>query len=304
MARAFTLLSLLESDRIVVGLGGKTYQKAIGQLLDRLEASSLIEDRSAIEELVEAEASAGDLPALGSLTLLAHYRTDSARDLAVAIGTSVTPFRFAPATVPNARIVLLIVAPKPAAKYYLKIVAAFSRLLRERDVAEAIIAAESAGEVRTIVARNDVVIRAELTVHDLMSRRVYSVSPDTPLSEVARLMTRHHRRAVPVVSDGGEVIGLVTQLELLQQFLPQLLGTGVLAADEEQPLQDVETRDVMQRSVLCLSEDQLISDVKATMLGKGGVPYFPVVREGKLVGFLSRTDLVTKLVEPSLSRGK
>lgn len=301
MARRITLSGLLPPDRIITGLEAEDYGEAVRQLLDRLEPTGLITDRGAVEALVDAEAAAGYLPTLGIHTLLAHYRTDAARDLALAVGTSEPPFRFAPGSVPNARILILIVAPQCAAKYYLKIVAAFSRLLREREVVESICAARSSAELLRAVRRHDVEIRPELTVQDLMSRRVHAVSPDAPLSEVARLMARHHRRAIPVVSDGAEVIGLVTQQEVLQHFLPQLLGSGLLSGDERPSPQDVEVREVMQRSVLCLSEDQLISDVRSTVLSAGGTSHFPVVREGKLVGFLSRADLIKKLVEPSLA---
>ena len=61
-------------------------------------------------------------------------------------------------------------------------------------------------------------------------------------------------------------------------------------------LSDREVRDVMQRSVLCLSEDQLISDVAGIMKNKN-LTRFPVVREGKLVGFLSTTDIIRKLLD-------
>ena len=107
-------------------------------------------------------------------------------------------------------------------------------------------------------------------------------------------MVKHRRRGMTVVSDNGEVLGIVTEEELLQHFLPQVLNP---ATEGVQPqIQDIEVRDAMQRSVMCLSEDELITDVLGTMLSEG-VAQFPVVREGILVGFLSRTDLIHKLLE-------
>lgn len=299
MAKRVSISGLLAPERIAVDLKAKDYKSAVDQLLDRLEAAALITDRAAIDELVDAEIAAGDLPSIGGRAVLAHYRTDAVRELALALGTSRTPFAFAPATASEARFLVLILAPRSAAKYYLKTVAALSRLLQNDEAAAGIADSRSAEELLNVVSRQDVVIRPELLVQDLMSREVQSVSPETLLSEALRVMVRHGRRALPVVGDRGEVLGLVTEQELIQQFLPQMLGTATLGSGERPRLEDAEVRDVMRRSVMCLSEDQLISDVLGTILTKE-VPQFPVVEGGRLVGFLSRTDLIRKLLRHSI----
>jgi CBS domain-containing protein len=51
----------------------------------------------------------------------------------------------------------------------------------------------------------------------------------------------------------------------------------------------------MDRSVLCLAEDQTVADVAALMLAKD-VDRFPVTRDGALVGFLTRGDIIRKLL--------
>lgn len=300
MARTLTLSELLPPERMCIGLEAQDYSAAVAKLLDRLDSSGLILDRAEVERLADLEAASGDIPTLGSYTLLGHYRTDAAKDLALALGTSEKTFAFAPRSAPHARILILIVAPRAAAKYYLKIVAALSRLLRETELVKEVVAAPSPEALISVIKRADVEITPELTVQDLMSRRVHTVTPDAPLSEVARLMARHHRHAIPVVGERDEVVGLVTQQDVIQVFLPQILS-GVASGVGEAATQDKDVREVMQRNVLCLSEDQLIADVRSTVLSSGGASHFPVVREGVLVGFLSRTDLIQKLIEPSLS---
>jgi len=58
-------------------------------------------------------------------------------------------------------------------------------------------------------------------VGEVMTQKIRSVAPDTPLSEVARLFGRHKIGCVPVVSDEGEVLGLVTESDLLAYaYLP------------------------------------------------------------------------------------
>jgi CBS domain-containing protein len=299
MARPTALSRLLLADRVIVGLKASDYSDAVAQLLDRLDAAGLISDRAALDELVEAEVARGTQPTIGSGALLAHYRSDAVKELAVAVGTSTKPLRFAPPEASKAVLLVLIVAPRWAAKTYLKTLAALSATLAKGAVAEALAEAASVEEFLKVVAAADVVVQPDLTVRDLMSTDFQTVSPDTPLSEALHLMVRHRRRGVPVVSDNGEVLGVVTEQEILQYFLPQVLGAAPLADGGQPPVEDVDVRDVMQRTVMCLAVDQLISDVLGTMLSEH-VSQFPVVSGGKMVGYLSRTDIIVKLLEHSV----
>lgn len=299
MAKPTALSRLILADRVIVGLKASTYSDAVAQLLDRLDAAGLISDRAALDELVEAEVARPGQPTIGARAILAHYRSDAAKELAVAVGTSSKPLRFAPPSARKAVFLILIIAPRSAAKTYLKTLAALSATLADPAVADALAGAESVDEFLKVIAGADVVVHPELMVRDLMSRDFQTVSPDTPLSEALHVMVRHGRRGVTVVSDNGEVLGLVTQQEVLQQFLPHVLGAAPLPEGGQAPVEDVDVRDVMQRTVMCLSEDQLISDVLGTMLSKS-VAQFPVVSGGKLVGFLSRTDIIVKLLEHSV----
>ncbi|UCC85177.1 MAG: CBS domain-containing protein [Gemmatimonadota bacterium] len=299
MAKPTALSRLLLPDRVIVGLKASTYSDAVAQLLDRLDAAGLIIDRTALDEQVEAEVARPEQPTIGARAILAHYRSDAAKELAVAVGTSTKPFRFAPPSARKAVFLILIIAPRWAAKTYLKTLAALSTTLANPAVADALAGAESVEEFLTVIAGADLVVHPELMVRDLMSRDFQTVSPDTPLSEALRVMVRHRRRGVSVVSDNGEVLGLVTQQEILQHFLPQVLGAAPLPDGGQAPVEDIDVRDVMQRTVMCLSEDQLISDVLGSMLSES-VAQFPVVSGGKQVGFLSRTDILVKLLEHSV----
>ncbi len=299
MVNAVHLSQLLPAGRVLVGLEAKTYREAVMRLADRLDEAGLIEDRLKLNRLVDDEIATGDLPTLGGRALLAHYRTDAVRELAVGIASSREPFPFAPKAGASAVFLVLIVAPRTAANYYLKTLAALSRLLNDKAIAKQLAAAASAETFSQIVASHDFVIHPDLAVQDLMSRQFHTVSPETLLSEALHLMVRHGRRGLPVVSDNGEVLGLVTEVEVIQHFLPQVLGPGSADEGAKPPVEDVEVRDVMQRTVLCLSEEQLIVDVLGIMLSERSAQ-LPVVRGGKLVGLLSRTDIITKLLEHSV----
>ena len=87
-----------------------------------------------------------------------------------------------------------------------------------------------------------------LLVEDALKPARYRVYPDTPLAEVVDLMVRREVRAVPVVGELYEVLGIITSGDALDRVLKEWPD----APDREQLL----ARDVMTRAVLCVSEDQ------------------------------------------------
>jgi CBS domain-containing protein len=131
-----------------------------------------------------------------------------------------------------------------------------------------------------------------------MTQRVYRVAPDAPLRELVSLMSEHRLRAVPVVGEQREVLGLVTDRDLLRYLMPHVIrigaeneatrgGPGAIASGAT-------ARDVMSRTVMCISEDQPLAEVANIMLTKD-VERLPVVSEGQLTGFLTRGDIIRKL---------
>jgi CBS domain-containing protein len=118
-------------------------------------------------------------------------------------------------------------------------------------------------------------------------------------------MVEHTIRAVPVVDDTGTLLGMVTHRELLRFLIPDYLQrtkSGEFRAPTKSQLQrgstdprQIPVKEAMARSVLCLAEDQTLSDV-ASLMNSKDVDRFPVVREGKVVGFLTRADLIRRLI--------
>ncbi|UCF19567.1 MAG: CBS domain-containing protein [Gemmatimonadota bacterium] len=299
MRSRLTISRLLGPDLVIVGLKAKTFAEAVGQLLDRLEKSGAISDRSAVDALVEEGVVRGETPMLGKHAILAHYRTEAANRLGLAIGVSAKPFKFPSLAPGDATLLVLIITPRAATREYLKTLAGVGRLLHDPENALTLSKARSPQDVLALIEEKDVEVHPDLRVVDLMSHEFQTVSPETPLSEALRLMVRQGRREMPVVSDNGEVLGILSEQEVLQHFLPQVLGAAPLTEGDLPKIKDVEVRNVMQRSVLCLTADELMSDVVSNMLA-GDLAQFPVVRKGKLVGILSRSDILTKLLDTTV----
>lgn len=289
----------LTADRIVVPLEAETYKDAVGALVAPLEKSELIRDRAALDRIIAEEERRG-LPHLGDRVLFPHYRTEAVAGLSLALGVGPKTFPFAPEEARHARIIVLVVAPREATGYYLKVVAALARLLRNIEVVEAIERAPDATAIAQMPELNEIELTPELVVRDLMTRNVVSVAPDTPITEVGRLMIEHRLRAVPVLSADGLMVGVVSDREVMEHFLPRIKASSPAGVVAERR---VLARDVMRKSILGVSEDQSIGDVAALMVNKD-VARVPVLADGKLVGFLSRGDIVRKLLEPYVYRSK
>jgi len=132
----------------------------------------------------------------------------------------------------------------------------------------------------------------EPKVADAMVPSQYRVYPATPLTEVVDLIVRRGLHAVPVVGDMYEVLGILTSGDALAF----LMSWGPPGEEDREPVLDESriARDVMTRSVLCVSEDEPLSEA-ANKLVTRDVEQLPVVREGEFVGFVTRDSALRAL---------
>jgi CBS domain-containing protein len=105
-----------------------------------------------------------------------------------------------------------------------------------------------------------------------MTTPVVTVPPDTPTGKVAETLGRHRISAVPVVDEAGGVVGLVSEHDLLAK-------PGLTA------------RDVMTTTVVSVTEDTDIADVRHLLVDRR-IRRVPVLAAGRLVGIVSRSDVV------------
>jgi len=132
-------------------------------------------------------------------------------------------------------------------------------------------------------------------VQEVMTENVITVNPAMSLSAAADTLVSKRLRALPVVDEEGHVLGLITDRQIMTHFLPVLDQMGDVASDVGPLIGENEVRDVMERTVMCVNEDQPLVDVIRLMLDKE-IERLPVVREGQLVGFLTRGDIIRRLL--------
>ena len=135
-----------------------------------------------------------------------------------------------------------------------------------------------------------------MRVRDVMTQDVATVAPDTDLRDLAALLVEKRISGVPVV-EGGRVVGVVSERDILFKERPsEGLSRGVLAwlMDEGDLTLKIDARtagEAMTSPPLTIAPSRGVADAAATMLDES-VSRLPVVDHGRLVGIVTRHDLV------------
>jgi predicted transcriptional regulator len=115
-----------------------------------------------------------------------------------------------------------------------------------------------------------------------MTVGVLSVAPDTPVKEVAAVLLERGISGVPIL-DEGRVVGIVSESDLLP-------------LREERPARPIRTAaDVMTSPVIALTEELTVTEA-ARVLQRHRIKRAPVLRDGRLVGIVTRSDLLRPLL--------
>jgi len=137
---------------------------------------------------------------------------------------------------------------------------------------------------------------------DIMTKSVICVGPSTPVSEIAALLLKNGISAVPVIDENGSMLGLVSEDDLLRRgrakrgasWWLSLLARGQPAPEDVAKARGLKAERVMTRRVVTTRESAPV-DAVAGLLRRHRIKRIPVLRRQKLVGIISRADLVDAL---------
>jgi CBS domain-containing protein len=114
-----------------------------------------------------------------------------------------------------------------------------------------------------------------MKVKEIMTSPVICAPADIPIAELATLLAKHDISAVPVTDDRGTVIGLVSEYDLLAR-------RGKVA------------RDIMSPGIISVNEETDVDEVRYLLIERR-IRRVPVVEGQKLVGIVSRSDIVRQM---------
>jgi CBS domain-containing protein len=141
-----------------------------------------------------------------------------------------------------------------------------------------------------------------MKARDVMTLAVYTVKPTMSVRDVARLFMQRRISAVPVVDDQGKIVGIVSEGDLVHRseistqrrhpwWLDLMVRDEVLDAEEYIKAHAKQVANIMTRNLITAEPDTPLQEI-VEILEKYGIKRVPIVRNGQLVGIVSRANLV------------
>lgn len=149
----------------------------------------------------------------------------------------------------------------------------------------------------------------KLKVQEIMQTEVVSVGPDATVRELANILANHKISGVPVVDDQGGVLGMVSEADIILQdtdlhfpyyiqFLDSVIYLQGFGKFEERFRKAFGSKvtQVMSKEVITISPEASVRDA-ANLMTDRKVNRLPVVADGKLVGIITRGDIVRAIAD-------
>ena len=146
-----------------------------------------------------------------------------------------------------------------------------------------------------------------MTVEDVMTRDVITVTPATPIHEAASLMVEHRVSGLPVIDAEGRLVGIISDGDLIVRqgrrketpWWHLFFTNGEQIAREYQRAVGTTVGEVMTKPVVTISPVWGI-EVAASIMDSRNIRRLPVVLDGQLVGIVSRADIIKALAANSV----
>ncbi|MCS6891932.1 MAG: CBS domain-containing protein [Rhodovarius sp.] len=144
-----------------------------------------------------------------------------------------------------------------------------------------------------------------MRARDLMSTGLLTFPPDAPVETIAAALAERGVSGAPVVDADGRLLGIVTEGDLLRRlsaraeqprgWLRALFANPAAEAERFVRAEGRRARDVMTTDLVTVSEDATAEEI-AHLMETRGIKRVPVLSEGRLVGIVSRADLLRALL--------
>ena len=139
---------------------------------------------------------------------------------------------------------------------------------------------------------------------DVMVRDVVTVKPETDVATAIKLLVEHDISALPVVDQTGTVVGVISEADLVRRteigtdkqrpWWLEALTPGSILAEEFSKSHGRTVGEIMSPHVVSASEDASLGEI-AALLERHRIKRVPIIKDGKLVGIVSRSNLIQAL---------
>lgn len=137
---------------------------------------------------------------------------------------------------------------------------------------------------------------------DIMTVGAATVAHDAPLSQAVRIMADHRISALPVLGDDGRLVGIVTETDFFRSDGTRLAAFLTMEPRARAAAYEARTvATIMTPNPTTIGAEQSIEEA-VTLMADHSLKRLPVVTDGRVVGMLSRSDLLRAMIESDLPR--
>ncbi len=116
---------------------------------------------------------------------------------------------------------------------------------------------------------------------DVMTTKVISMPPDTNIYKAIGILVDNKISGAPVVDDNGTLLGIVTEKDLLVSL--DFVG--------EKNINLITVEEIMTRDIITYKEDSIMKNISAELVRRN-IKRVPIIKDGKIVGIVSRRDIL------------
>ena len=288
---------------IFTDIRAKTKWSAIREIFDRMSEVMTFADRETlVQAVVEREQISSTSVVKG--VAFPHARTHLTSRLVIALcisGTGIDFFREDRAPV---HLIFLMLTPASISRLYLNTLSALAEFLKSDGALENLVEKETSREVWQTIRDARIRLDTSMIASDIMNAHFAVAKPEMFLQDAANILAENNISCLPVVNERIEVIGLLSETDLIRIALPRLkefMGELEPKSSKTTILEKLlggskkNVGDVMSTQVLCISATATLPEIAATMISRE-IRILPVVERGALVGTVGSADILRNII--------
>ena len=299
------LAALLDENHILIHMESGTFAEALAALVDSVgPLLGRLNPEKVCQRLLEVEAEMTVAP--GNGVRIPHARLGGVERLVLALGTSEQGIPPPPGIEGEDRIhlIFLILTPKTESAVMLQTMASIARLVSVEEHRKALVSTKSPARALRILEESGIEVKKVIVAGDLMNPVAHVVAPNMTLRQVVAALVGCGEEGLPVVDEGGELLGDISTRTLIQIGLPKYMDliTNPAVLSDFQPFESFYRREdtltageVVDRQAPHLPPETPVEIVAHEMMTKGCERAY-VVRDRSLIGVVHRKDIVRKVL--------